>query len=119
MPTASGHTTAIRASRVIGTKVLTKSGDEIGEVGDVILDKTTDRIMFAVLARDGALTATHNFYPVPWALLDYDDGQEAYVVPFSRDDFAKAPAVANPSDLTESDGTTCRNAAQDYFKAAG
>ena len=117
MPTASGHTTAIRASRVIGTKVLTKSGDEIGEVGDVILDKTTDRILFAVLAREGALTAVHNFYPVPWALLDYDEDSEAYVVPFSREDFTKAPAVANPKELTENDASACVEAVRKHFKA--
>jgi sporulation protein YlmC with PRC-barrel domain len=118
MPTASGHTTAIRASRVIGAKVLTKSGDEIGEVGDVVLDKTADRILFAVLAREGALTAVHNFYPVPWALLDYDEAREAYVVPFNREDFADAPAVANPSELTEKDGAACRDAAHAFFKRA-
>lgn len=118
MPTASGHTTAIRASRVIGAKVLTRSGDEIGEIGDVVLDKTADRILFAVLAREGALTAVHNFYPVPWALLDYDEQREAYVVPFSREHLADAPAVANPSELTESDGSACRSAAQEFYKSA-
>ena len=42
MPTASGHTIAIPASRVIGAMVLTKSGEEFGKVGDVVLDKTAD-----------------------------------------------------------------------------
>jgi sporulation protein YlmC with PRC-barrel domain len=118
MPTASGHTKAIRATRVIGAKVLTRSGDEIGKVGDVILDKTADQILFAVIAREGALTAVHNFYPIPWALLDYDEDREAYVVPFTRQDFAKAPATANLMELTEADGDSCRNAAAAYFKAA-
>ena len=117
MPTASGHTTAISAARVIGTKIFTKSGDELGEVGDVILDKTTDRILFAVIARGGALVATGNFYPVPWSLLDYDDEREAYVVPMTRDDFAEAPTAASPSDMTAEDGRPARDAALKHFKA--
>ena len=30
MPTASGHTTAIRAARVIGTDVVTSQGEKVG-----------------------------------------------------------------------------------------
>lgn len=118
MPTATGHTTAISASRVIGTKILTRTGDELGEVGDVILDKKSDRIMFAVIARGGALVATGNFYPVPWSLLDYDEEREAYVVPMSREDFAEAPTAASPADMTAEDGKPARDAAFRHFKAS-
>ena len=53
MPTASGHTTAIRASKVKGTTVYNTSGDKIGHVEDVILDKESDRILFAALGFGG------------------------------------------------------------------
>ena len=49
MPTATGHTTAIRASKVKGTTVYNTAGDKIGHVEDVILDKESDRIMFAAV----------------------------------------------------------------------
>jgi sporulation protein YlmC with PRC-barrel domain len=38
MTTASGHTTAIRARKVIGTHVKDTAGTRIGEVEDVVLD---------------------------------------------------------------------------------
>jgi len=84
--------------------VLTTSGEEFGKVGDVILDKTSDRILFAVVARSGALTVTDNFYPVPWSMLDYDDEREACVIPCAAEDFANAPSALNPFDLTVDDG---------------
>ena len=118
MPTASGHTTAIRASRVIGSKVFLQSGDAIGEVGDVVLDKTSDRIMFAVISRDGAMTATDNFYPVPWSVLDYDEQRQAYVVPFSKEHLAGAPAVSSLSSLTDSDGAAVRDSVLGHYQAA-
>jgi sporulation protein YlmC with PRC-barrel domain len=117
MPTASGHTTAIAASRVIGAMVLTKSGEEFGKVGDVILDKTADRILFAVVARSGALTVTDNFYPVPWSMLDYDDEREAYVMPCAAEDFVNAPSAPNPFDLTVDDGQRALEAVSQHFKA--
>ena len=44
MPTATGHTTAIRASKVKGTSVYSTSGDKIGHVEDVILVERVDDV---------------------------------------------------------------------------
>ena len=55
MTTSSGHTSAILASRVKGTAVYDGSGDKIGTVEDVVLDKTSNRIMFAALGFGGVL----------------------------------------------------------------
>ena len=38
MPTASGHTIAIPASRAIGTDVYNLDGEKIGKVEDLIAD---------------------------------------------------------------------------------
>ena len=48
MTTASGHTSAIRAKKVIGTNVKNTSGQKIGQIEDVVLDKQSNTIMFAV-----------------------------------------------------------------------
>jgi sporulation protein YlmC with PRC-barrel domain len=111
MPTASGHTTAIRASRVVGTRVFGKSGDPLGEVEDVILDKTGNAIMFAVISVAGALTSTDNFYPVPWSALDYDEATGGYKVPYTPGDLAAAAAEPAISKLVENDGAAGRQGA--------
>ena len=105
MPTASGHTTPIRASRVLGTEVHNAAGEKLGHVEDVILDKSSDRIMFAVIGLDRAMTATDNFFPVPWSALDYQEDKGGYVVPYSRDDLARFAPAASVGDLTEDDAT--------------
>ena len=60
MPTASGHTDAIRASRVIGTEVYNAAGDHIGSIEDVMLEKTSNGIMFAVIGFGGFLVSARN-----------------------------------------------------------
>ena len=50
MNTQTGHTNAIAASRVIGTDVYNTSGQKIGVIEDVMLEKTSPGIMFAVIA---------------------------------------------------------------------
>src|SRR6059058_5271739 len=73
MTTSSGHTTAILASKVKGTAVYSDSGDKIGTVEDVVLDKKSNQIMFAALGFGGVLGMGEKFYPVPWSLLDYNE----------------------------------------------
>ena len=104
MPTASGHTSAIRASRVIGTDIFTPGGKTIGKVQDIVLDKTQEKIMFAIVNLGGALVATDNFCALPWASLNYEEKQKGYVVPYSEETFVSAPSVSNVSELTEDDG---------------
>ena len=117
MPTASGHTSAIRASTVIGTNVNDPSGKKIGEVEDVLLDKLSNNIMFAVVSFGGFLGMAEKYHPVPWSSLNYDKSKESYVVNFTKEQLEAAPA-ASIEDLTRNDGRDFRDKAFDYYKAA-
>ena len=55
MTTESGHTSAILASKVKGTTVYSESGDKIGTVEDIVLDKESNQILFAALGFGGSL----------------------------------------------------------------
>jgi sporulation protein YlmC with PRC-barrel domain len=117
MVTATGHTSAIRASKVIGTSVFNQSGEKIGKVEDVVLDKQSNNIMFAVVGFGGFLGMNEKFHPLPWSTLDYEKGREGYVV-----NVTKAQLEAAPSDgideLTRGDGDTAlRDEVYDYYKA--
>jgi sporulation protein YlmC with PRC-barrel domain len=116
MTTASGHTTAILASKVKGTSVYNTAGEKIGHVEDVVLDKKSDHIMFAALGFGGVLGVGEKFYPVPWSVLDYNPGKGGYVVPMSKSLLDKAPNYSL-DDLTKHDGSlgTIRERSYDYY----
>jgi sporulation protein YlmC with PRC-barrel domain len=103
MPTASGHTSAILASKVKGTAVYSTAGDKIGHVEDVVLDKQSDRIMFAALGFGGLLGMGEKYAPVPWSVLSYSKDKGGYVVPMSEDQIKQAPAY-DLKDLSRDDG---------------
>lgn len=115
MPTASGHTTAIRATRALGTDVYNLDGQKIGKVEDIILDKTDNSIMFAVVGFGGFLGIGEKFHPLPWATLDFDKEQDGYVVPFTRDELEAAPADTI-TELTKDDGRFARQEAYRYYQ---
>lgn len=116
MPTQTGHTTAIRAKKVIGTPVKTRGGDKIGKVEDIVLDKLSNNIMFAVVGFGGVLGAGEKYHPLPWATLDYDEGEDAYIVPYGEDELKAAPADTI-TELTKNDGLAYRDQVYDYYKA--
>ncbi len=119
MTTPTGHTTAILASRVKGTNVYNSAGEKIGHVEDVILDKQSNRIMFAALGFGGFLGIGEKFHPIPWSLLNYSKEKGGYIVPMSTDVLKSAP-VSELKDLTKNDGEygDLRDKSYEYYNVA-
>ena len=97
MTTATGHTSAILASKVKGTAVYNTAGDNIGQVEDIILDKTSNNIMFAVLGFGGFLGVGEKYHPIPWSALTYDETKGGYVVNLDKRQLENAPTM-DPDD---------------------
>ena len=116
MTTASGHTSAIRAKKVIGTDVKDPSGAKIGQIEDVVLDKQSNHIMFAVVGFGGFLGVAEKFHPLPWETLDYDPDEGAYVVSYTRAQLEAAPA-GSIDELTRDDARQFRDRTYEYYKA--
>lgn len=116
MVTASGHTTAIRARRVLGTDVKDKSGNKIGQIEDIVLDKKSNNIMFSVVSFGGFLGMGEKYHPLPWSALDYQPEENAYVVSYSKEQLKSAPSDSL-EELTRNDGLAYRDQTYDYYKA--
>lgn len=114
MTTATGHTTAIRAGKAIGTDVYDRTGTKLGEVKDIVLEKTSNNILFAVVSFGGVLGVGEKYHPVPWSELDYDPNRAGYVVSFTADRLKDAPADSIEA-LTKDDGRAFRDRAFEYY----
>jgi sporulation protein YlmC with PRC-barrel domain len=116
MPTASGHTAAIRAKKVIGTSVKNSAGEKIGKVEDIVLDKTANKILFAVVGFGGFLGIEEKYHPIPWSALNYVESEESYVIPYSKEALKAAPADSIDK-LTLADGAASYSTrANDYYE---
>jgi len=115
MTTSTGHTSAIRAKKIIGTNVKDRQGQKIGQVEDIVLDKQSNNIMFAVVSFGGFLGMGEKYHPLPWASLDYDENENGYVVDVTEEQLRAAPA-ASIDELTRDDGNVYRTRTFDYYK---
>jgi sporulation protein YlmC with PRC-barrel domain len=114
MATPTGHTDAIRASRVIGTAVYNRNGEHIGTIEDIVLEKMSNNIMFAVIGFGGFLGIGESYHSIPWSVLDYEKSYGGYVVPFTREQLEAAPHDSI-DELTRGDGTGVRDKSYEYY----
>ena len=107
---------AIRAKTVIGTTVKDAGGDKIGHIEDIVLDKLSNNIVFAIVGFGGFLGMGEKYHPIPWSSLKYDEREGGYVVPFSREMLESAPADSIDA-LVAGNAMAYRDRAYDYYKA--
>jgi sporulation protein YlmC with PRC-barrel domain len=93
VPAGAGHRRLISADRVQGSTVYDKAGEKLGHIEDVMLDKASGRVAYAIMSYGGFLGAGERYHPLPWSMLSYDTARNGYVVPLSRDQLDNAPTL--------------------------
>jgi sporulation protein YlmC with PRC-barrel domain len=81
----------ISSDKVEGTNVYNTAGDKLGSVDDLMIDKHSGQVRYAVLEFGGFLGMGADRYPMPWSILKYDTVKEGYVVPLDKAKLEKAP----------------------------
>lgn len=91
----------ISAEKVIGTSVYNAQGDKLGSIDDVMIDKVSGQVRYAVLEFGGFLGMGTDRYPLPWQKLKYDTQMDGYMVPMTKEQLDAAPKY-NENDRMES-----------------
>lgn len=94
------HRHIISSDRVEGTSVYNANGDKLGSIDDLMIDKYSGNVRYAVMEFGGFLGMGTDRYPLPWSMLKYDTAVEGYVVPVSKSQLENAPRYA-PTETPE------------------
>ncbi|MDB5559274.1 MAG: photosystem reaction center subunit [Enterovirga sp.] len=95
-PTADGISTdetrrLIASSKVEGTAVFDRSGEQVGTVYNFMVDKVSGQVAYVVMSFGGFLGIGESYHPLPWRALTYDTRLGGYVVDIDKDQLAGAP----------------------------
>src|SRR5437868_3879672 len=96
--TATATHDVISSERVEGTAVYNEAGDKLGSIDDLMIDKRSGQVRYAVLEFGGFLGMGTDRYPLPWDALKYDTGKEGYVVPLDKERLKNAPRYAEGAE---------------------
>lgn len=81
----------IASNKVEGTPVYCRNGDRLGSIYNVMIDKRSGQVEYAVMTSGGFLGMGADYKPVPWQMLRYDENEDGYVVNMSQQDLDRAP----------------------------
>jgi PRC-barrel domain len=90
----------IAASKVTGTNVYNPQGDSLGSIHDVMLDKKSGKVSYAILSFGGFLGIGENYHPLPWHVLAYSERFGGYVVSLDRSTLEHSPSYGS-SDMPD------------------
>ncbi len=102
----TGH--LIAGGKVAGTDVYSLEAEHIGSIEDVMLDKPTGRVAYAVMSFGGFMGMGSKHYPLPWEMLRYDTTLGGYVVKLDKARLERAP-------VAEEGWADRRRAVDDYW----
>ena len=96
---AMSNTTSdvISSSKVEGTAVYNVAGEKLGSIDDLMIDKTSGQVRYAVLEFGGFLGMGTDRYPIPWKVLRYSQDKGGYLVPLDKAKLEKAPKYSEDS----------------------
>lgn len=89
----------ISSEKVEGTAVYDPSGEKIGTVHDLMIDKVGGNVAYVVVSAGGFLGMGDKRLPLPWNTLTYDVNREGYVSSSSRDTLTGGPAYASDEEI--------------------
>jgi hypothetical protein len=105
----------ISADKVTGTNVYSTGGDHLGEIHDVMIDKRSGKIAYAVMSFGGFLGIGERYHPLPWSTLKYDTRQGGYVVGLTIEQLQKAPSFGE-DELPEWGNRAYEQSLHDYYR---
>ena len=82
----------ITTNRVKGEPVFNLSGDRIGHIEDLSVQKATGQVIYALMSFGGFLGIGEKLHPLPWSILKYDAIKGGYIVPLEKTQLEAAPS---------------------------
>jgi PRC-barrel domain protein len=106
----------ISAGKVQGTPVYNIQGESLGELEDVMIDKRSGKIVYAVMSFGGFLGMGNDYHPLPWNALKYDTRRGGYVVGLTKQQLEGAPHFGRDENPAWGD-RTFEQRIHDYYRA--
>ena len=85
-----GHS-LIASDKVEGTAVRRSDGDKIGTIERLMIEKTSGRVVYAVMSFGGFLGMGEDHHTIPWGVLTYNTDLDGYELNITDEQLRGAP----------------------------
>ena len=95
----------ISSDKAVGTAVYNRRVEHLGSVYNLMIDKYSGQVAYAVMSFGGFLGMGESYHPLPWRTLTYDTRKGGYVVDLDRRRLETAPSYTSSTAPNWSDRT--------------
>ena len=81
----------IAATKVDGVACYNRRAEHLGHVSDLMIDKQSGKVSYALMSFGGFLGIGESYHPLPWSMLRYDTEQGGFVVDVDTEKLKEAP----------------------------
>jgi hypothetical protein len=81
----------IRSCDVKGVDVKNMQDESLGEIEEIMLDKTQGKVAYVVLSFGGFLGMGDKFFAMPWHIFEYDEAGDCFRIKTSQEKLKNSP----------------------------
>ena len=93
----------ISANKVEGTTVKNPAGEKLGSIEEIMIDKRSGKVAYAVMSFGGFLGMGAEEHSIPWGKLTYDTNLGGFRTDITSEQLQGAPAFSRDSAYDWSD----------------
>jgi hypothetical protein len=117
-PAKSETIDLIASDKIEGTSVYNGAGEKLGSIYNLMVDKRSGKVAYAVMSFGGFLGMGSDYHPLPWETLTYDRSKGGYVVSLTREQLEGAP-VYSDADAAMWDDPAYSRGIDEYYAPFG
>jgi len=104
-PHAKGNYTLAVKKTILGSKVVNRAMEALGEIEDVVVDTRSDCVAYAILSFHAILGLGGKHFAVPWEAIQYDPNERRATLDIDKESLEKSPGFDEKDwpDMTSSE----------------
>jgi sporulation protein YlmC with PRC-barrel domain len=81
----------VKASEVTGVEVHNLTGEELGKINEVVINKASGKVSYLVLDFGGVLGFGNKFFAIPWNMFTYNEESDCFMLNLAKERLKDAP----------------------------
>ena len=82
----------VRASKLMGKPLQNSQGQRLGSIDNLVIDRSTGKVEYAVIGSGGVLGVGEKLHAVPWESVNYDSGRQTLTLDATKQKIDNAPS---------------------------
>jgi sporulation protein YlmC with PRC-barrel domain len=82
---------SVRSGEVVGMEVKNNALEDLGEIAEMVIDKTSGRVSYLVLDFGGFLGFGNKYFAVPWHSFTYNPNEDCFILNVEKERLKDAP----------------------------